>query len=50
MRCILEVQQDRLSGTIRPEIGKSSTREYNFWVNYSHFAAYVSFFLPLDYS
>ena len=43
-------QQDRLSGTIRREIGKSSTRENNLWVNYSHFAAYVIFFSPLDYS
>ena len=50
IRCILEVQQDRLSGTIRREIGKSSTREYNLWVNYSHFAAGINFFLPLDYS
>ena len=50
IRCILEVQQDRLSGTIRREIGKSSTREYNLWVHYLHFAAGINFFLPLDYS
>ena len=50
IRCILEVQQDRLSGTIRREIGKSSTRQYNLWVNYLHFAAGINFFLPLDYS
>ena len=26
------------------------TCEYNLWVNYSHFAACINFFLPLDYS
>ena len=24
--------------------------EYNLWVNYSHFAACINFFLSLDYS
>ena len=31
------------------ERSASQAREYNLWVNYTHFAAYVSFFLPLDY-
>ena len=49
IRCILEVHQNE-SWRTRREIGKSSTCEYNLWVNYSHFAASINFFLPLGYS